>query len=278
MSEQPLVGKIAIVTGASRGVGKGIALSLGEAGATVYVTGRTSREQPGTVPLTGTVDETAEEINQRGGNGIAVRCDHRNDDDTERLFARIKAEQGQLDLLVNSAWAGYEGLHDGSDFPLGQKFWQRRLTYWDDNLFGVRSAYTASVLAARVMVEQHSGLIVCISGYISSYGSPAYHIAKTATDRLVAEMAHDLRDEQVAAVALYPGLVRTEGILKYAEYIDLSNAESPEFSGRAVVALAQDAAILDKTGRSLWVCDLAKEFGFTDVDGKVLIPTWYPAG
>jgi dehydrogenase/reductase SDR family member 1 len=271
---QPVQGKIAIVTGASRGVGKGIALSLGEAGATVYVTGRAAEGHPGNVPLAGTVDETAAEVTRMGGVGIAARCDHRNDNETEALFERVKTEQGRLDILVNSAWAGYEGLHDGSDFPLDQPFWERRLSHWDDNLFGVRAAFVASVFAARMLVAQKRGLIACISSYVGEYGNPAYYIAKTATDRLAADMAPGLRDYNVAAVALYPGLVRTEGILKYAQYMDLSNSESPQFTGRAVAALAADDNVMSKTGAALWVSDLASEYGFTDIDGKAPIPTW----
>lgn len=269
-----LQGKVAVVTGASRGIGKGIALSLGEAGATVYVTGRASTDQPGKVPLTGTVEETAAELTALGGTGIAVRCDHRNDAETEALFERVKAEQGQLDLLVNSAWAGYEGLHDGSDFPLDQPFWSRRVTVWDDNAFGVRAAYVASVFAIRMMLPRKQGLIAHISSYVGDYGNPAYFHAKTATDRLAADLAPSLREHGITAVALYPGLVRTEGILKYAEYMDLSNSESPQFTGRGVVALAGDPNVIAKTGKSLWISDLASEYGFTDTDGTVRIPTW----
>jgi dehydrogenase/reductase SDR family member 1 len=273
-----LNGKVAIVTGASRGIGKGIALSLGEAGATVYVVGRTAEGHPASVPLGGTVEETAAEVTQLGGKGIAARADLRNDAETEALFERVQREQGRLDVLVNSAWAGYEGLHDGSDFPMEQPFWGRPFAYWDANLFGVRAAYVASALAARVMTAQKHGLIVCISHYVApNDGNPAYHIAKTATDRLVADMAAPLKEHGVSAVALYPGLVRTEGIMKYAEYMDLSNSESPQFTGRAVAALAGDAHVLDKTGKALWVSDLAQAYGFTDVDGKLLIPTWKPS-
>ncbi len=272
--EQVLKGKVAVVTGASRGVGKGIALSLGAAGATVYVTGRTGAGHAATVPLAGTVEETAAEVTQLGGLGIAVRCDHRNDAETEALFQQVQTEQKRLDILVNSAWAGYEGLHDGSDFPMDQTFWVRRLSYWDDNLFGLRAAYIAGVFAARIMVEQKSGLIVQISNKIGGYGNPAYNISKIATDRLTADMAEPLREHQVAVVTLYPGLVRTEGIMKYAEFMDLSNAESAQFTGRAVVALGADDHRLAKTGQCLWVSDLAAEYGFTDLDGKIYVPTW----
>jgi dehydrogenase/reductase SDR family member 1 len=276
MSEQALKGKVAVVTGASRGIGKGIALSLGAAGATVYITGRTGSGHPAKVPLAGTVEETANEVTSAGGVGIAVRCDHRNDADTEALFARVQDEQGRIDLLVNNAWAGYEGLHDGSDFPIEQPFWGRRLSYWDDNLFAVRAAYIASVFAARMMTEQKSGLIVNVSSYVGNYGNPAYFMAKTGADRLAADMAVDLRPYNIASVSVYPGLVRTEGIMLHEKYLDLSNSESPQFAGRAVAALAGDPQVMDKTGQSLWVSDLAAEYGFTDTDGKVYVPTWKP--
>lgn len=269
-----LEGKIAIVTGASRGIGKGIAQSLGAAGATVYVTGRTGQGNPAKVPLAGTVEETAAEVTAAGGAGIAVRCDHQNIDETEALFERVKQEHGRLDILVNSAWAGYEGIHDGSDFPIEQPFWGRRLSYWDDNLFGLRSSYIASALAARIMVEQHQGLIATVLHKITGLGNPAYHIAKLGSDQLSAEMAPSLQPYNVSAVSLYPGLVRTEGIMKYAEYMDLSNSESAQYIGRAVAALAADPDVIRKTGQSLWVSDLAVEYGFTDVDGRVIVPSW----
>lgn len=269
-----LENKIAVVTGASRGIGKGIAISLGAAGATVYVTGRTGQGHPASVPLTGTIEETAAEVTAAGGKGIAVRCDHQKIEETEALFEQVKQQQGRLDILVNSAWAGYEGLHDGSDFPIEQPFWARRLSYWDDNLFGLRSAYIASALAARIMVEQNKGLIATVSHKINNFGNPAYHIAKTGSDRLSAEMAPSLQPYQVTAVSLYPGLVRTEGILKYADYMDLSNSESPQYIGRAVAALAADSDVIRKTGQSLWVSDLAIEYGFTDLDGRVIVPSW----
>jgi dehydrogenase/reductase SDR family member 1 len=272
----PLSGKVAVVTGASRGIGKGIALSLGEAGATVYATGRTSADHAATVPLTGTVDETAAEVIHMGGTGIAVRCDHREDAQTEALFDRVKAEQGRLDILVNCAWAGYEGMHKLTDFPLDQPFWERRLSLWDDNLFGVRAAYIASVFAARMMTTTKDGLIVNISSYVGDYGNPAYHNAKTSTDRLAADIAESLRAHSVAVVSLWPGLVRTEGIMLHEKFIDLSNSESPQFTGRAVAALAADGNVLAKSGQGLWVSDLAVEYGFSDIDGKVYVPTWKP--
>lgn len=269
---QPLKGLVAVVTGASRGVGKGIALSLGEQGAIVYGTGRTGAGQPATVPLAGTIEDTAAEVTRIGGQGIAVQCDHRSDEQTAALFKRVETEQSHLDILVNCAWAGYEGLHDGRDFPMETPFWERRLSLWDDNLFGVRAAYIAIVFATRLMIPQHKGLIINISNYINSFGSPAYNIAKTATDRLAADCAEALKSHQITVVSLYPGLVRTEGIMKYADYIDLSNAESPQFTGRAVVALASDTGVQKKSGQSLFITDLAAEYHFTDIDGKIPRP------
>jgi dehydrogenase/reductase SDR family member 1 len=274
---QTLHQKITVVTGSSRGIGKGIALSLGEAGAVVYVVGRTDAAHPATLPLAGTVEDTAEEVTRAGGKGIAVRCDLRSDSDTEALFERVKAEQGRLDVLVNSAWAGYEGLHDGSDFPMDTPFWNRRRTYWDDNLFGLRAAYMAGSFAARIMVEQKRGLIVNVSHRYTDFGNPAYGVAKIGTDRLTADEAHELKKHDVAVVALYPGLVRTEGIMKYAEYMDLTKSESPQFTGRACAGLAADANVMSKTGQALWVTDLATEYGFTDIDGTVPVPAWKPA-
>jgi NAD(P)-dependent dehydrogenase (short-subunit alcohol dehydrogenase family) len=260
-----LTGKVALVTGASRGVGKGIAIGLGAAGATVYVTGRTLDEKQRTTPLTGTLQETADEVTKRGGKGIAVRCDHRNDAQVESVFERIRAEQGRLDILVNNAWAGYEGYHNDTHFAPDYPFWLKPVSYWDDNLAGVRWAYVASVFAAKLMVEQRGGLIINISNPQGA-GNPAYYAAKSAVDVLAADMANELREHNVAIVALYPGLVRTEGVIKAAQYFDMTTSESPEFSGRAVAALAADAQVMQKTGSALVVAQLAQEYGFSDLD------------
>ncbi len=262
-----LSGKIALVTGASRGVGKGIATALGTAGATVYVTGRTVTGEAAPVPLSGAVDQTAAEVTQSGGQGIAIRCDHRDDAQVEAVFARIQQEQGRLDLLVNNAWAGYEGYATNQHYPPLHPFWEKPIAYWDDNLIGVRWAYVASVLAARLMVPQQSGLIVNISFSPLSLGNPAYNVAKSAVDRLTRDAAHQLRAYQVAVIALHPGLVRTEGVLLNAQYFDMSNAESPQFTGRAIQALATDPAVLAKSGQAIKVAELAQEYDFDDIDG-----------
>jgi len=262
-----LTGKIALVTGASRGVGKGIALSLGEAGATVYITGRSRQEGESGVALPGTITQTADEVTAMGGQGIAIHCDHRDDAQVETAFQRIMTEQGQLDVLVNNAWAGYEGYVDDRHLPPNFSFWKKPISFWDENLAGLRWAYVASHFAAPIMVEQRSGLIVNISFRVGETGDPAYNIAKTGTDRLAREMAHQLREHHVAAVSLSPGLVRTESVLKNAQWFDMSTSESPQYTGRAVVALANDPQVMARSGQALLVADLAVAYDFDDIDG-----------
>ena len=268
---KPLAGKIAVVTGASRGVGRGIALGLGEAGATVYVTGRTETEGQGPGGLAGTIGATAAEVTALGGQGIAIRCDHRNDADTEGLFTQVAREQGRLDILVNNVWGGYEHFADGTEFWKEASFWDAPLSRWDSMFAaGVRAHYVASVLAVPLMLPQKRGLIVNTSFFAAQKDDAgvAYGVAKAADDRMAASMAHELRPHGIAAVSLYPGLVRTEGVLRAAEHFDLSNSESPQFLGRAVAALAADPQILEKSGKWLVAAELAEEYGFTDVDGK----------
>jgi dehydrogenase/reductase SDR family member 1 len=272
---QTLAGKVAIVTGASRGVGKGIALGLGEAGATVYVTGRTIKEGQSSSGWPGTIGQTAAEVTQLGGHGIAVPCDQRDEQAIAQLVQRVLSEQDQLDLLVNNAWGGYEHMaHDGQ-FTWLNRFWQQPLWRWDAMFqSGVRGAYVASQLAAQQMVAQHHGLIVNISYWAAQkyMNNVAYGTAKAAVDRMTTYMAHELREHDVAAVVLYPGLVRTESVLESAEYFDLSNSESPQFIGRAVAGLLADPGVMQKSGQILVAAVLAQEYGFTDIDGKQPTP------
>jgi NAD(P)-dependent dehydrogenase (short-subunit alcohol dehydrogenase family) len=248
-----------------------VALGLGEAGATVFVTGRTTVEGTAASKMPGTVQRTADEVTALGGQGIAVPCDHTDDDQTRRVFERIRGEQGRLDVLVNNAWAGYEHFTDGAEFWLEKGFWDMPLARWD-KMFdsGVRAHFVCSALAAPTMIAQGQGLIVNISFFAAQRDDRgvAYGVAKAADDRMVATMAHELRPHGVAAVALYPGLVRTESVMANAAYFDLSNSESPQFIGRAVAALAADPRVLEKSGQALVAAALALEYGFTDVDGK----------
>ncbi len=265
-----LCGKVALVTGASRGVGKGVALGLGKAGATVYVTGRTVVEGEAAVRLSGTIGQTAREVTESGGKGIAVPCDHRNEQ-VRAVFEQIRREQGRLDILVNNVWGGYEHFNDGTEFWKETGFWTVPIDRWD-KMFdaGVRAHYVASVLAAPMMIAQCKGLIVNISFGAAQQNDAgvAYGVAKAADDRMAATMAHELRPHNVAAVSLYPSLVRTEGVLAAGPFFDLSNSESPQFVGRVVATLATDPKIMDKSGQVLVAAALAHEYGFTDVDGK----------
>jgi len=264
-----LQGRVALVTGASRGVGKGIALGLGESGATVYVTGRTIEEGQSAAKLPGTIFQTAEEVTNLGGQGIAVQCDHRNDNEVQAAFDRIRAEQNRLDILVNNVWGGYEHFTDGTEFWKEKGFWNMPLARWDAMFqAGVRAHYVASVFAAAMMIAQRSGLIVNISFFAAQRNDRgvAYGVAKAVSDRIAACMAHELQEYNVTALSLYPGLVRSESVLK-ADF-DLSNSESPQFIGRAIAALATDPYVARKSGQVVVAAALAQEYGFTDIDGK----------
>jgi dehydrogenase/reductase SDR family protein 1 len=262
--------KIALVTGASRGVGKGVVLGLCEAGATVYFTARSTRAKGPTGGVPGTIDETAEEAALLGGDAIGVACDHRDDEQTRAVLDRIRDEQGRLDILVNNVWGGYEYLHRGEYAHAGRPAWERPFSLWDEMFdAGPRAHYVTSALAAPLMIERGRGLIVNVSYFAgeSFRGDVIYSLAKSTSTRMAAHLAEELRPHGVAAVALYPGLVRTESVLAAGDFFDLSNSESPQFVGRAVAALAADAAILDRTGEALVVAELGEKYGFKDVDG-----------
>jgi dehydrogenase/reductase SDR family member 1 len=265
-----LEGRVAIVTGASRGIGKGCALELGAAGATVYVTGRSVSESDH--PLPGTVGATAAEIDALGGTGNAVACDHRDDEAVAVLFDRVVAEHGQLDILVNNAFIVT------NELTSGLPFWEVPLSNWDDMIdVGTRSAYVASVFAARSMVPARAGLIVNISGSgAQEYAwSVAYGVGKCALDRLTADTAIELASHGVTVVSLWPGFVRTERIDLAVDHgllpdtLDAESAESPRFAGRGVVALATDLESSRWSGQAVTVRDLAESYGFRDVDGRL---------
>ncbi|NIB39163.1 SDR family NAD(P)-dependent oxidoreductase [Pseudomaricurvus alkylphenolicus] len=268
---KPLQGKVALVTGASRGIGKGIALSLGEAGATVYVTGRTVKEGKSAACLPGTIYQTAQEVTELGGVGIAIQCDHCNDSEVETLFQRISTGSEKLNILVNNVWGGYQHFTDGTEFWNERGFWTQPISRWD-SMFqaGVRAHYVSSLFAVPLLRQADNPLMITTSFFASQRNDKgvAYGVAKAASDRMVACMAEELREHGVAVVSLYPGIVRTESVMKAAEHLDLSNSESPQFVGRAVVALATDDKVLEKSGRVLIAAELAQEYGFTDIDGS----------
>jgi NAD(P)-dependent dehydrogenase (short-subunit alcohol dehydrogenase family) len=252
-------------------VGRGIALGLGEAGATVYVTGRSVEEGQGREGLPGTIFQTARDVTAQGGQGIAIPCDHYHDTEVESLFQRVSDEQGRLDILVNNVWDGYQRIVENGQYTWGNRFWQQPIWRWDAMFDGgVRAHFVASHFAAKWMIQQRSGLIINISYWAAQkyMNNAIYGVAKIATDRLALDMAHDLHEYGVAALSLYPGLVRTEGVMENAEHFDLSNSESPQFIGRAIVALATDPKIMEKSGKVLVAASLGLEYGFTDIDGK----------
>jgi NAD(P)-dependent dehydrogenase (short-subunit alcohol dehydrogenase family) len=272
-SPPDLRGSVAVVTGASRGAGRAIAAVLGETGATVYVTGRSVRGSATVDGMPGTIDETAEEVTRRGGTGVAVRCDHTVDADVERLVARVRDERGRLDVLVNNAWGGYEA-HDHRTFTA--PFWDQPRQRWDAMFTaGVRAHLVMSQLAAPLLMARAEGARpgLVASTIAWAFGRPlgnaVYDVAKSALVRLAYVMAEELRPHRVAAVAIAPGFMRTERVMAahQAEPFDLSGTESPEYLGRAVAALAGDAGPMRWTGRTLTAGDLAREYGFTDVDG-----------
>jgi len=272
-----LTDTIALVTGASRGAGRAIALELGAARATVYVTGRSIRGGPTTDNVPGTIDDTAAEVSERGGTGIAVRCDHTSDADVDALFARIRDDHGRLDLLVNNVWGGYE---DPNCRPLTiAPFWEQSVQQWD-RMFtaGVRAHLTASRLAAPLMVPRRRGLIVSTTANLRALPymkNLFYDLSKNAVSHLVWALAQELREHNVAAVALAPGFMRTERIVEAFTRAGAAHAldgpggpkETPFYLGRAIVALASDPRVLDKSGELLEVGALATEYGFTDING-----------
>ena len=267
-----LRGKVALVTGASRGVGRGIAQELGVVGATVYVTGRSVRADATTEDLGGDVNGTAALVTRADGIGIPAPCDHTRDDDVLALFERIRREQGRLDILVNNVWGGYEDF-DAANFVA--PFWEQPMWRWE-LMFdaGVRAHYTASRLAASLMIPRKQGLIVNISsGDEGKYrGQVMYDVAKAAVDRMAFGMAQELRQYGIAAIALYPGLTRTERVERFASEAELASSESPRYAGRAVVALASDDAVMERSGGAYKTGELAREYGFTDVDGTQPAP------
>jgi NAD(P)-dependent dehydrogenase (short-subunit alcohol dehydrogenase family) len=268
-----LLDRVAIVTGASRGIGKGIALALAEQGCTVYVTGRTAT--PGSHPLPGTVGETAADCDARGGKGVAVQVDHADDDQVADLFDRVRRHSGRLDILVNNAFSLPEDLTDPAPF------WDKPLTNWQMIDVGVRSNFVAARHAASIMVPQRSGLIVAISGYTGvsyTYGV-VFGTAKSAADRMARDMAVELKPHGVTSISLWQGLTWTERAQRNLAAIPgldgqpatlPQNACSPEYPGRVIAALAADPKVLARTGGTYITAELAGDYGITDIDGSVI--------
>lgn len=275
---RPLAGQVALVAGATRGAGRGIACMLGEAGATVYCSGRTTREHPATGVYAGrpeTVEETAEMVTARGGRGIAVRVDHLDPEQVENLVARIRREQKRLDILVNDISEGV--LHDF------RPFWKVSLEKGFQSLRqAVHTHIITSHYAAPLMIERRRGLIVEISDgdFLGYHGTIFYDLVKTTVNRLAWAMAGELRRYGIAAIAVTPGYMRTEVVLERQRVTEANwmeaarkdhhfeHSETPFFVGRAVAALAADPHVLEKSGGLFASWTLSDEYGFTDVDGR----------
>ena len=264
---------VALVTGATRGAGKGIALGLASQGMTVYVTGRSGSEATATLKgevLRGTLDETVAAIDAAGGKGIGILCDHADDAATRAAVQRIETEQQRLDILVNNAAA----IHDNLIDPGG--FWEKPLELAQILDVGLRSAYVASYHAAPIMVRQRSGLITFTSSFggVCYMHGPAYGAQKAGYDKFAADMAVDLEDTGVAAVSLWLGPLlteRTEVVLRHRgeQYDDfMALAETPQFNGRVIHALANDEKLAERSGQTLVTAELALEYGITDEGGK----------
>jgi NAD(P)-dependent dehydrogenase (short-subunit alcohol dehydrogenase family) len=268
-----LRGRVAIVTGASRGAGRAIAAVLGETGAQVYVTGRSTRHGGTTEDMPGTIEESAAEVDRRGGTGVPVRCDHTVDADVERLVEQVRREAGRLDVLVNNAWGGYEA-HDYLTF--NAPFWEQPRVRWDQMFTaGVRAHLVMSQLAAPLLLDRpEPGSPALIASTIAwsfgrSLGNAVYDMAKAALVRLAYVTAQELRPRNVAAVAIAPGFMRTERVMAAhaAHPFDLTGTETPEYLGRAVASLAADPEVMRRTGEVLTAAELARDYGFTDLDG-----------
>ena len=288
MDGRPLAKKVCLVTGASRGIGKGIALQLGEKGAKVYITGRTLNSCKDTGNF-GSLRDTAAEIEARGGKCVPVQCDHTNDEDIKRLFEQINDEnEGQLDILVNNAFGAADFAFDN----FGLKFWEMPVSMWDEvNGAGLRNNYFCTVYAARMMTKRKQGLIINISssgGLNSNFSfNVSYGVGKEACDRMAADCAHELYSSNVAFVSIWPGQVKTEFVTNLLKETNvdvdtevgrrrqkgkqllsnLVNRESPEYVGRCIVALATDRNIMKKSGKILLTYDLGQVYGLKDKDG-----------
>jgi len=259
---------VAVVTGASRGAGRGIAIALGSHGCTVYVTGRS--EKTGDASLPGTIYETAEAVTAAGGTGIAVRVDHAEDDQVEALFEQVRREQGRLDILVNNAFHQNDAMYGPG------RFWEKPLAVVGCLDVGLRSSYVASYYAAPLLVERERGLVVFTSatGAVHYAFTPAYGVQKAGTDKMAADMAFDFRKTGVAAVSIWMGAVGTERLKsmmaaepRYEEAVrDI--LETPEFTGHVIWALYNDPNLMELSGQTVIGAEMALKYGIVDEGGR----------
>ncbi|NRB05922.1 MAG: SDR family NAD(P)-dependent oxidoreductase [Richelia sp.] len=276
-------GQVVLVTGATRGLGKGIALALGEAGATVYITGRSFEQSLSEQGISGSLQETQAAVTAVGGICIPVQVDHSDDDQVRLLFERVQDEQqGKLDLLVNNVYSGVQALRDVN----GQPFWNFEPSLWDAcNHVGLRSHYVASIFAARIMIKRQQGLICTISswGGLSYIFGTAYGAGKAGCDRLAADMATELKPHNVTSISLWPGIVGTEHISQMVSAMEVEdttdpriafmkehyNWETPLLTGRVIAKLASETNIIHRTGKVHIVAELAQKYGVVDRDGNL---------
>jgi NAD(P)-dependent dehydrogenase (short-subunit alcohol dehydrogenase family) len=268
---RPLRHRVAVVTGASRAAGKAMASVLGEAGATVYVTGRTARRHPRLKDFPWTIEDTAKEVTRRGGHGIAVRCDHTNDADVRRLFSKVEREQHRLDILVNNVWGGYMPYPEHSAW-FGLPLWKQSMERWEGMFTaGVRAHLVTNFFAIPLLLRHRGGLIVSTTYWDRGeyLGLLFYDVAKCAINRMAFGLGEELRKYGITSVAISPGWMRVERMYANVPARQLKRIESPEYLGRSILALALDPHRLKKSGKTLEVGSLARAYHFTDIDGRV---------
>jgi NAD(P)-dependent dehydrogenase (short-subunit alcohol dehydrogenase family) len=268
-----LQGKVCVVTGASRGGGRGIAQVLGEAGAVVYVTGRSVQGELAVPDMPSTLEETAAMVNERGGMGIPVRCDHTDDAQVQALFERVQGEQGRLDVLVCNAWGGYMPYAEHLEWGR-HPFWEQSMQRWDGMFTaGLRAHLVTCRFGLPLMLPYPGGLVVLTTFTQGKryLGNVFYDVAKNAVCRMASGLAEELADHEIAVVALSPGWMLVERMTGLSER-ERAQTESVEYLGRAVAALAADPAVIRRSGRTYAVGELAREYNFTDHDGRQPTP------